>query len=70
TDVSKDLIDDKMILIAVETQKDEFLLEECSHDWVHSSTETRAMLINPQGEYILRENDSLFIISEKEPILN
>ncbi|MFE3845298.1 NAD-binding protein [Thermoplasmatota archaeon] len=70
TDVSKNLIDNKMILIAIETQKDEFLLEEYSHDWIHSSTETRAMLINPQGEYILRENDSLFIISEKEPILN
>lgn len=58
-----------MILIAVETQKDDTQLEECSHDWIHASTETRAMLINPQGEYILRENDSLFIISEKEPSL-
>ena len=69
TDVSKELIDKKMILIAVETQKDDTLLEECSPDWIHASTETRAMLINPQGEYILRENDSLFIISEKEPSL-
>ncbi|MFE3845879.1 NAD-binding protein, partial [Thermoplasmatota archaeon] len=52
TDVSKELIDKKMILIAVETRKDDTLLEECSHDWIHSSTETMAMLINPQGEYI------------------
>jgi voltage-gated potassium channel len=69
TDVSKELIDKKMILIAVETQKDDFLSNECSHDWIHASSENRAMLINPQGEYILRENDSLFIISEKEPSL-
>jgi voltage-gated potassium channel len=69
TNVSKELIDKKMILIAVETQKDDTLLEERSHDWIHASTETRVMLINPQGEYILRENDSLFIISEKEPSL-
>ena len=70
TDVSKELIDKKMILIAVETQKDETLLKECGHDWIHSSTKARAMLITPQGEYILRDGDSLFIISEKEPILN
>ena len=69
TNISKKLIDNKMILIAVETKKDKFLLEECSLDWIHSSTKTKVMLINPQGEYILRENDSLFIISEKEPIL-
>jgi voltage-gated potassium channel len=69
TDVSKELIDKKMILIAVETQKDEDLLEKCSNDWIHSSTKSRAMLINPQGDYNIRENDSLFIISEKEPIL-
>lgn len=70
TELSKELIDKKMILIAVETDKDEYLINECSHDWIHSSKETRAMLINPQGEYILRENDSLFIISEKEPTIN
>jgi len=70
SEISKELMDKKMILIAVETQKDEYLLNECSHDWVHASKETRAMLINPQGEYILREKDSLFIISEKEPTIN
>jgi voltage-gated potassium channel len=70
TYVAKDLLDKKMILIAIETDRDEALLEECTNDWIHSSTELRAMLINPQGKYILRKNDSLFIISEEEPSIN
>ncbi len=70
TYAAKDLLDKKMILIAIETDEDKVLQEKCANDWIHSSTELRAMLINPQGEYILRENDSLFIISEKEPLIN
>ena len=67
SDIGKKLLDKKMVLIAVETQKDDYLVEECANDWVHSSFRGRAIVINPQGEYKLRENDSLFIISEKEP---
>jgi len=66
-EIGKQLLDKKMILIAIETTKDGYILKECSNDWIHSSGEGRVMLINPQVEYKLRENDNLFIISESEP---
>jgi len=66
-EIGKQLFDKKILLIAVETQRDDYLLETCGNDWIHASTEEKALLINPQGDYNLRENDSLFVISEEDP---
>jgi voltage-gated potassium channel len=66
-EVGKELLDKKMILVAVETKNDDYITKEFSNDWIHSTGKDRVMMINPQGDYKLRENDSLFIISETEP---
>lgn len=66
-EVAKQLIDRKMILIAVETEKDICVTRDCSNDWVHSVGHNRAMVINPQSDYRFRKGDSLFVISEQEP---
>lgn len=67
TAIGKQLYEEKIILIAVETKKDDYLLKTCKKDWIHTSSEKNAILINPQGEYKFRENDILFVISEDEP---
>lgn len=66
-EVGKQLLDKKMTLIAIETKEDDYIIKECGDDWIHSSGEGKVMIINPQGDYKLRKNDSLFIIAEKEP---
>lgn len=65
--VAKKLLDKKIILIAFETEKDGYLEEKCTNDWIHSTTNGKVMVINPQGDYNLRGNDSIFIISQEEP---
>ena len=66
-EVGKQLLDKKMILIAIESKRDDYVIKVCSNDWIHSCGEEEALIINPQSNYKLRENDSLFIISEKKP---
>ena len=68
TEVGQQLYNENLILIAVETQEDEYLLEKCKQDWIHTFAKGRAILINPVGDYLFRENDILFVISEKEPV--
>jgi len=65
-EVGKKLLEKNMILIAIETKKDDYVIEACSNDWIHSYGEDKVLIINPQNKYKLRENDSLFIISEKK----
>ena len=65
-EVGKQLLEKNMILIAIETKKDDYVIEACSNDWIHSYGEEKVLIINPQNNYKLRENDSLFIISEKK----
>jgi len=65
-EVGKQLLEKKMILIAIETKKDDYVIEACSNDWIHSYGDEKVLIINPQNNYKLRENDSLFIISEKK----
>jgi len=65
-EVGKKLLEKNMILIAIETKKDDYVIEACSNDWIHSYGEDEVLIINPQNKYKLRENDSLFIISEKK----
>ena len=63
-----------MILIAIETMHDDYVRIVCSKDTDYiqdfidpKSGDERALIVNPQGDYRLRGNDSLFIISENEP---
>lgn len=65
-EVGKQLLEKNMILIAIETKKDDYVIKACSNDWIHSYGEEKVLIINPQNNYKLRENDSLFIISEKK----
>jgi voltage-gated potassium channel len=67
-EVGKQLLDQKMALLAIETKKDEYVINECSDDWIHSTGNEKIMIINPQGNYELRKDDSLFLIAEKEPV--
>jgi len=72
TDVGKQLLDKKMILIAIETKDDDHVRDVCSKDYIQKfsdpkSGDKRALMVNPQGDYELREDDSLFVISEKKP---
>ena len=67
-EIGTELLKEKKILVAIETEKDEDILEKCSDDVIHSSRVGKVMVINPQGTYKLRENDFLFVISEKEPV--
>jgi len=68
TEVGKRLLDKKMVLLAIETKKDDQVIKEFSDDWIHSTGEDKVMIINPQGNCKLRKDDSLFIIAEKEPV--
>lgn len=68
TEVGKQLLDKKMALLAIETKNDDQVSKEFSDDWIHSTGEDKVMIINPQGDYKLRKDDSLFIIAEKEPV--
>jgi len=71
-EVGKQLLDKKMILIAIETKDDDYVRDVCSKDYIQKfsdpkSGDKRALMVNPQGDYELREDDSLFVISEKKP---
>jgi len=67
TDAAKRMLDEKMLLMAVETDDDATVREGCPDDWVHSSSGDRGILVNPQGEYRLRQGDVLFVVAESEP---
>jgi len=58
----------RMILLAVETDYSEELLKQLSADVVYKlPEEDRAMVVNPQSRYELRQGDALFVIAESEP---
>ena len=67
TEAAKQLIDEKRLLVAVETKDDATVRECCPNERIHSRAATRAIVVNPQGEYCLREGDVLFLIAESEP---
>lgn len=66
-EIGRQLIDKKMNLIAIETKKDDYAIKQGGDDWIRSSGKKKIILLNPQKDYKLRENDTLFIISEEEP---
>jgi len=65
-EIAKDLIDKNMIMIAIETKKDEHTDKISSKIPLTLSGE-RILLVNPPGDYKLKKDDFLFILVEKEP---
>jgi len=59
----------RIILIAIETDYSEDLSRELSSDVVYRLPEkNRAMVVNPQSRYEIKQGDALFVIAESEPI--
>lgn len=57
-----------IILLGFETDDAPELRERMSDDFIHSVKEgKRVILVNPQGEYKIRQGDALFLIAESEP---
>ena len=62
------LAQQRLILVAVETDYSEELLKQLSADVVYKLPEkNRAMVVNPQSRYQVRQGDALFVIAESEP---
>lgn len=62
------LVQQRMILLAVETDYSEELLQQLSGDVVYKlPEENRVMMVNPQSRYEIRQGDALFIIAESQP---
>jgi voltage-gated potassium channel len=58
----------RTILIAIETNYSEDLLRGLSSDVVYKLPEKdRAMVVNPQSRYEIKQGDTLFVIAESEP---
>jgi len=57
-----------IILLAVETDYSEELRRQLSADVVYKlPEEDRAVVVNPQSRYQIRQGDALFVIAESEP---
>ena len=62
------LAQQRMILLAVETDYSEELRQQLSADVVYKlPEEDRAVIVNPQSRYDIRQGDALFVIAESEP---
>jgi len=58
----------RIILLAVETDYSKELLQQLSADFVYKlPEENRAMVVNPQSRYEIRQGDALFVIAESKP---
>jgi Trk K+ transport system NAD-binding subunit len=68
TEAVQILAQQRMILLAVETDYSEELRRQLSKDILHKLVETnRAVIINPQSTYEIRQGDALLLIAESEP---
>ena len=62
------LAQQRIILLAVETDYSEELRQQLSADVVYKLPEQdRAMVVNPQSRYKIRQDDALFIVAESKP---
>ena len=62
------LAQQRIILIAIETDYSEELMQQLSKDVVYNlPEEKRAMVVNPQSRYEIRQGDALFLIAESAP---
>jgi voltage-gated potassium channel len=68
SDAIRIMAQQRIILLAVETDYSEELLGQLGSDVVHKlPEENRAMVVNPQSRYEIRQGDALFIVAESEP---
>jgi voltage-gated potassium channel len=57
-----------IILLAVETDYNKELQQQLSADIIYKLPEVdRAMIVNPQSRYQIRQGDALFLVAESEP---
>ena len=62
------LAQQRVILMAVETDLSEELRKQLSADVLYElPEEKRVMVVNPQSQYRIREGDALFVIAESKP---
>jgi voltage-gated potassium channel len=62
------LAQQRIILLAVETDYSAALTQQLSSDVVYKLPEEgRAIVVNPQSRYALRQGDALFVIAESKP---
>lgn len=62
------LAQQRIILLAVETDYSEELRQQLSADVVYKlPEEDRVMVVNPQSRYEIHQGDTLFVIAESEP---
>ena len=62
------LAQQRVILLAVETDYSEDIIKQLSVDVVYElPEEDRLMVVNPQSRYEIRQGDALFVIAESEP---
>jgi voltage-gated potassium channel len=62
------LAQQRIILLAVETDFSAELTQQLSSDVVYKLPEEgRAIVVNPQSQYALRQGDTLFVIAESKP---
>ncbi len=62
------LAQQRIVLLAVETDYSEALLNQLGSDVVYKLLEeNRAMVVNPQSQYEIQQGDALFVIAESEP---
>jgi len=68
TEAVRALSEQRMVLLAVETDYAEELLRQFSGDVVYRLPEVdRMMVVNLQSNYDIRQGDALFVIAESEP---
>ena len=65
-EVAKELMDKEMILIAVETVRDEYSNKFSSKPSLKVIGE-KVLITNPPGNFKIRKDDFLFVIAQKEP---
>lgn len=62
------LAQQRIILLAVETDYSKELLQQLSIDVVYKlPEEDRVMVVNPQSRYEIRQGDALFVVAESQP---
>ena len=58
----------RILLVGCETNNSEELRQQLPDDVLHSfNDEGKVLIVNPQGKYQIRQDDSIFIIAESKP---
>jgi voltage-gated potassium channel len=67
-EAARKLAQQRIVLLAVETDYSKAILNQFSSDVVYKlPEEKRVMVVNPQSRYKIQQGDALFVIAESEP---